>query len=223
MNKPISVSLGKLSIAALAALAAIVALLILWNGTGEAQDPSPTVAVSNAGKNHDVELTVGGNIWFAQSFCTGATYTTLEQVSIFASDPYRMNPRVTLHRAKIWGPGPPGNYLHTLTKPTSFDSSYTTSDDFTTTGYQLAPNTLYWIVVRKDEVVGTGWFLASGTNSNGLDSGGMDGWKLGRMVENGREAEAQRLRITIYADSASPSHHPASFPRSCQEAGLSVY
>ncbi len=215
MNKPIPVSLGKLSIAA---IAAIVALLILWNGTGEAQDPSPTVSVSNAGKNHDAELTVGGNIWFAQSFCTGATYTTLEQVSIFASDPYRMNPRVTLHRARIWSPGPPGNYLHTLTKPASFDSSHTTSDDFTTTGYQLAPNTLYWIVVRKDEIGGTGWFRASGTNSNGLDSGGMDGWKLGRMVENGQEAEAQRLRIAIYADSASPSHHPARFPRSCQEA-----
>ena len=47
MNKPIPVSLGKLSIAAIAAIAAF---LILWNGTGEAQDPSPTVAVSNAGK-----------------------------------------------------------------------------------------------------------------------------------------------------------------------------
>ena len=215
MTRPFLAALGKLSIVA---LAAIVALLILWNGTGEAQTPPATVAVSNAAEDHEVETIVGNNIWYAQSFCTGGTYTTLKQVSIFASDPYRMNPRVSLHGARIWGPGAPGNHLRNLTNPASFDSSYFTADDFTTTGYQLAPNTLYWIVARKVPSDSTGWFRLSGTNSEELDSGGLDGWKLGRTAGNWRELEAERLRITIKVENASLTNHLARFPRSCQAA-----
>ena len=68
MTKPFLASPGKLSIVA---LAVIVTLLILWNGTGEAQTPPATVAVSNAAEDHEVEIIVGNNIWYAQSFCTG--------------------------------------------------------------------------------------------------------------------------------------------------------
>ena len=196
---------------------ALLALVIVTNGSAQAQTPSTgTVMVSNAGRAHTLVATVSTNLWYAQSFCTGGTYTTLKKVRIYASDPYRMNPSVALHSTR--GGSPPGTHLLTLTNPTSFDSSYSTPDDFTTTGYQLAPNTLYWIVVKKAVRAGTGWFRVSNTTSSELDGGGGDGWSLGRIVSNWYVARNERMRIAISAESDSASHSPARFPRSCEEA-----
>ena len=132
-----------------------------------------------------------------------------------------MNPSVALHSGWAGNSGrrgnPPGAHLLTLTNPTSFDSSYSTPDDFTTTGYQLAPNTLYWIVVKKAVSESTGWFRFSATTSRELDDGGGYGWSLGRMLSSWYGPMSQRMRIAVSVDTASPSHRSARFPRSCEE------
>ena len=213
MNKPV---ISSRLIMGILFVPALLALVIVTNGSAQAQTPSTeTVMVSNAGKSHNLEVRVSNNLWYAQSFCTGGTYTTLKKVRIYASDPYRMNPSVALHSGR--GGSPPGTHLLTLTNPTSFDSSYSTPDDFTTTGYQLAPNTLYWIVVKKAVRASTGWFRVSATRSNGLDGGGGDGWSLGRMLSNWYGPMNERMRIAVSVDTASPSHRSARFPRSCKE------
>ena len=57
---------------------ALLALVIVTNGSAQAQTPSTeTVMVSNAGRAHTLVATVSTNLWYAQSFCTGGTYTTL--------------------------------------------------------------------------------------------------------------------------------------------------
>ena len=133
-----------------------------------------------------------------------------------------MNPSVALHSDRAGSSGrarnPPGTHLLTLTNPTSFDSSYSAPDDFTTTGYQLAPNTLYWIVVKKAVIESTGWFRVSDTTSSELDGGGGDGWSLGRMLSNWYVSRSERMRMAVSVDTASPSHRSARFPRSCEEA-----
>ena len=56
---------------------ALLALVIVTNGSAQAQTPSTeTVMVSNAGKSHNFEAIVSNTLWYAQSFCTGGTYTT---------------------------------------------------------------------------------------------------------------------------------------------------
>ena len=195
---------------------ALVALVIVADGPVQAQTPSTeTVMVSNTDEDHDYVAVVGNNIWYAQSFCTGGTYTTLKKVRIYASDPHSMDPSVALHSAGKRSPS--GNSLLALTNPTSFDSSYSSADDFTTTGYLLAPNTLYWIVAKKARR-GTGWFRVSTTSSKELDSGGADGWSMGSMSSNWGEATSYRMRMAIYGESTSLPHHPARFPRSCEAA-----
>ena len=163
-------------------------------------------------------MKVGGGAWYARSFCTSGNYTTLRKVSIYAADPYRMNPSVALHSARDpINPGPddrPGTHLLTLTNPTSYDASYSTPDEFTTTGYRLAPYTLYWIVVKQ----AGGWFRISGTNSHEVDDGAEAGWSLGRSASNWDDWQDQRMRIGISAGVDSVSHSPAHFPRrSCKE------
>ena len=183
-----------------------------------------SVVVSNAGKAHNFVDLVSNNLWYAQAFCTGGSYTTLKQVRIYASDPYRMNPSVALHAGSVArnsntiGGSTPPTHLLTLTNPTSYDASYSTPDDFTTTGYQLGPNTLYWIVIKKAVRADTGWFRVSATRSRQLDSGPADGWSLGRTLSLVYGPMNDRVRIAVTANTASPSHHSPRFPRSCEEA-----
>ena len=199
-------------------LAALLSLIVLGAGTARAQEPPAVVLVSNTGQEPNHVAVVGNNLWYAQSFCTGATYTTLKQVRLYAADPYRMDPSVSLRSAQQsgnWG-REPGTHILTLTNPASFDSSYSTADDFTTTGYLLRPNSLYWILVKKAVHPSTGWFRLSATSSRKWDIGGAEGWTMRGNLTNWTDDRDYRLRMAISGVSAPLSHHPPFFRRSCQ-------
>ena len=176
-----------------------------------------TAVISNAGKPHNSAYAVTentGEFSVAQRFCTGSKPAMLTKVRIFANDPdnnVAMSPRVALHAGG--SASAPGGHLVTLTNPLSYDSSYSTGDDFTTTGYQLEANTYYWVKVRNPGTNPFDFFLVSNTASKKADASSATGWSLGRSTL----MSGHKLRMAVFADTEALTHFPAQYAGGCGE------
>ena len=127
---------------------------------------------------------IGSGNSFAQSFCTGSVAATLDKVRLYTISKeadrntmfygYDPAPVVTIRSTDPWGK--PGAVLHTLTNPV-IDGSIDTAEDFTSSGYELAANTTYSVVIHKP--LATGHIGFAHTFSPFEDTGTQLGWAIG--------------------------------------------
>ena len=127
---------------------------------------------------------IGGGNSFAQSFCTGSVAATLDKVRLYTISKeadrnttfYEHDPApvVTIRSTDAWGK--PGAVLHTLTNPV-IDGSIDTAEDFTSSGYELAANTTYSVVIHRP--LATGHIGFAHTFSPFEDTGTQLGWAIG--------------------------------------------
>ena len=142
-----------------------------------------TVRVSNLGQTgEDRHIGVSRGWHYGQSFCTGSDAMTLDKVRLrvlslsavgnamgFTPHPA---PVVTLRSDNS---GKPGAVLQTLTNPVIEVAA--AEKDFTSSGYELAADTAYWVVLHRPS--GTGHFAFIDTASNAEDSDTVPGWSIG--------------------------------------------
>ena len=102
-------------------------------------------------------VTVDEDNKWAQPFCTGNTAATLTKVRLWteaASLGSGDMPTVSIFADGYGTPerpgreGRPGRRVHTLTVP-SLDGRIGTSEDFTSSGFELDPSSRYWVVVER--------------------------------------------------------------------------
>ena len=177
---------SRVSAGVLLTLAMVVALMLLMNHATPALSQSTgSVRVSNLDQPSSVlRTTMGDEQHYAQSFCTGNVATTLDKVRLYTlsneTDPtdmfYRYDPApvVTIRSTDAWGK--PGEVLHTLTSPV-IDDSMDTAEDFTSSGYELAANTTYAVVIHRPTSSGHIGFLP--TPSPSEDTETQLGWAIG--------------------------------------------
>ena len=201
------------------------------------QDTTPltaTVRVSNLGQPRESGHTgIGPFQSYRQSFCSSSVAVTLDKVrlrvlSIEAEGntmgyTNRPAPIVTLRSDNS---GRPGALLQTLTNPV-FDNVAAADKDFTSSGYELAANTLYWVVLHQPE--GSGHFAFVETASDAEDSGAVPGWSIGdaylRDTGSGWVQPSRRysMQMAIYASSDSPSVSFPAFPDSDCDGAVGTY
>ena len=166
-------------------LSLVVLLMLVMNHASPAmaQDTS-TVMVSNLGQpKADRHTSVERDQYYAQPFCTGTVAVTLDKVRVFMhSVAAEGNPEGYTARA---GPvmairsdssGNPGPVLHTLASPV-IDLYGGDAEDFTSSGYELAANTTYWVALHRP--IGTGHTAFFHTTSPSENTGTKLGWTIG--------------------------------------------
>ena len=138
---------------------AIALMLVVLNIAPVAAQSTDMVMLSNLGeaeaeRYQRIQLGLGADQAYAQSFTTGSTAVTLAKVRLYLIgrlgpiNPYFVaSPSVTI-RADSPVLGEPGPTLHVLTSPT-IDLSIATYEDFTSDGYVLAANTTYWLAIHR--------------------------------------------------------------------------
>ena len=177
---------NRVRIAVLLTLSMVVLLMLLMNHASPAQAQSTgTLMVSNLDQPLPTKYSViAGGHSFAQSFCTGSVAATLDKVRLYTISKeadrntmfYEHDPApvVTIRSTDAWGK--PGAVLHTLTNPV-IDGSIDTAEDFTSSGYELAANTTYSVVIHKP--LATGHIGFAHTFSPFEDTGTQLGWTMG--------------------------------------------
>ena len=200
----------------------------------QSDQTTETLMVSNLDKAAVNDLRYEGRLSalygrpMAQSFCTGDTEVTLTKVHIptRTTVPQHNETRSVTIRAD--SSGNPGDTLHTLTKPPNFDDSLATDETFTTSGYNLAANSIYWLVVETPQ---KGDYLMLGTTWSQGDSSAEAGWSIGSNLLSRADGRWEhvtigwrggrtemRMRMAVHATGNSPSPLPASLlDRDCDD------
>ena len=212
---------NRVRVGVLLTLSMVVLLTLVMNhATPALAQATSTVRVSNLGQPSVVRHTgIGEGQSYAQSFCTGAVATTLDKVRIYTlsvtaeGNLYgytdRAAPVVTIHSDSS---GKPGQALHTLSNPV-IDLSIDTAEDFTSSGYELAASTTYWVVIhRTDFDDGHIGFLH--TTSPAEDTETQLGWSIGDQylysggwywVDDFRKGNVMKMAIYASGDPSSLS------------------
>ena len=202
-------------------LAMVATLLLVIAGANPAQAQEiSTVRVSNM----DQPIAGAENLYFgqmrAQAFCTSNVPVTLDKVRMYTRSFHkRLNspgyagtlaPSVAIRSDVSRRPGP---VLHTLTNPSSIDETFDTAEDFTSSGYELAANTTYWLTVYRPD--NTGHIQFANTLSTAEDSDTESGWSLGDSIlaEYGMSYDAPWetpdepyvISMAIYATGGAPT------------------
>ena len=175
---------------------AVLLMLVMNHATPALAQQTSTLMVSNLGQPVPTKYPsivhseiikysdIGSGNSFAQSFCTGSVAATLDKVRLYTMSKeadrntmfyqYDPAPVVTIRSTDPWGK--PGAVLHTLTNPV-IDGSIDTAEDFTSSGYELAANTTYSVVIHKPPATGHIGFAS--TFSPFEDTGTQLGWAIG--------------------------------------------
>ena len=203
---------------------AVLLMLVMTHAAPAPAQATGTVMVSNLGQASSVlHTTMGDEHHYAQSFCTGSVATTLDKVRLYTiskeTDPnalfYRYDPApvVSIRSTDAWGK--PGEVLHTLTSPV-IDDSRDTAEDFTSSGYELAANTTYAVVIHRPTSSGHIGFLS--TRSPSEDTETQLGWAIGDqyMYHAGfgwtdDNHEGLVMKMAIYASGDLPSISTPAF------------
>ena len=202
-------------------LAMVATLLLVIAGANPAQAQEiSTVRVSNM----DQPIAGAENLYFgqmrAQAFCTSNVPVTLDKVRMYTRSFHKrpnspgyagtLAPSVAIRSDVSRRPGP---VLHTLTNPSSIDETFDTAEDFTSSGYELAANTTYWLTVYRPD--NTGHIQFANTLSTAEDSDTESGWSLGDSIlaEYGMSYDAPWetpdepyvISMAIYATGGAPT------------------
>ena len=167
--------------------------------------------VSNLGeapeRRQRVTIIVGMGQAYAHSFHTGSTAVTLEKVRLYLRG-LGSAPAFTIRADSS---GQPGRSLHALTNPT-IDSLMSTHEDLTATGYVLAADTTYWLVLHRQWGSDNIRFDASICDRLSTPEGettGEVGWSLGEKLFYGLGSKWQvsplgcrRMRMAVYASAS---------------------
>ena len=125
----------------------VLLVLVMTHASPALSQETSTVRVSNLGVEPESQIGMDNGQMNAHSFHTGDTAVTLEKVRMYARTVRPDPPPVVTIRAD--DSGQPGSTLLTLTTPTFGKSTGPIPLDFTTTGFQLAADTTYWVVVLR--------------------------------------------------------------------------
>ena len=200
-------------------LAGAMALMLVASNIAPATAQSTaTVMVSNLGEAPEVRqhsrIIVGMGQAYAHSFHTGSTAVTLEKVRLYLRG-LGSAPAVTIRADNS---GEPGRSLQALTNPT-IDSLITTHEDLTTTGYVLAADTTYWLVLHRpwgsDNIRIDTSICDRLSTPEGVTTGEV-GWSLGESLFLGlgswEEAPmgCRRLLMAVYASAQTTSLNQAA-------------
>ena len=165
-------------------LLVVLLMLVMNHATPAMAQDTSAVMVSNLGQPKAARHTsVERDQYYAQPFCTGTVAVTLDKVRVFMhSVAAEGNPEGYTQRA---GPvmairsdnsGNPGPVLHTLSSPV-IDLYGGNAEDFTSSGYELAANTTYWVALHRP--IGTGHTAFFHTTSPSENTGTKLGWTIG--------------------------------------------
>ena len=162
----------------------VLLMLVMTHASPALSQETSTVRVSNLGQPSEVRHnTMAGGYYYAQSFCTGGVAVTLDKVRIYTlsyaveGNQYGLTNRATpVVTIRSDNSGKPGQVLHTLSSPV-IDISGDTAEDFTSSGYELAASTIYWVVVHRPHTSGHIAFLH--TTSPAEDTETQLGWSIG--------------------------------------------
>ena len=209
-------------------------LLAITHASPALSQETSTVRVSNLGQpSVEGSRGIGFSHTYAQSFCTGSGAVTLDKVRLrvrslsavgnamgFTPHPA---PVVTLRSDSS---GRPGGVLQTLANPVIEVAA--ADKDFTSSGYALAANTVYWVVLHRPNSTGHIAFVE--TASDAEDSGVAPGWSIGDayLLDTGSGLGQQMRRydamqMAVYASSDSPSVSFPAFPDSDCDGTVGTY
>ena len=216
---------NRVRIGVLLTLTVVAALmLVMTQATPAIAQVTSTVRVSNLDQPSSVlRTTIMGDQKYAQSFCTGSVAATLDKVRLYTlsneTDPnamfYRYDPApvVTIRSTDAWGK--PGAVLHTLTTPL-IDDSMDTAEDFTSSGYELAANTTYSVVIHRPNSTGHIAFLS--TTSASEDTETQLGWAIGDQYMyyaghgwTDNRHEGLLMKMAVYSSGDLPSISTPAF------------
>ena len=218
MNIASNVTLVRVSMVWLLAVAVALVLVVSNIAPATAQSTA-TVMVSNLGEAPEARqhsrIIVGMGQAYAHSFHTGSTAVTLEKVRLYLRG-LGSAPAVTI-RADM--SGQPGRSLQALTIPT-IDSLITTHEDLTTTGYVLAADTTYWLVLHRqwgsDNIRIDTSICDRLSTPEGVTTGEV-GWSLGESLFFGLGSSwkvspigCRRMRMAVYASAQTSSQNQAA-------------
>ena len=217
MNIASNVTLVRVSMVWLLAVA-MALMLVVSNIAPATAQSTATVMVSNLEETTEVRqggrIIVGEGQAYAHSFHTGSTAVTLEKVRLYLRGAGSA-PAVTIRADNS---GLPGRSLHALTNPT-IDSLITTHEDLTTTGYVLAADTTYWLVIHRPWGSKNIRFNVSICDRlltpEGVTTGEV-GWSLGEKLFLGlgswKEAPmgCRRMLMAVYASAQTTSLNQAA-------------
>ena len=218
MNIASNVTLVRVSMVWLLAVAMALVLVVSNIAPATAQSTA-TVMVSNLGEAPEVRqrsrIIVGMGQAYAHSFHTGSTAVTLEKVRLYLRG-LGSAPAVTIRADNS---GEPGRSLQALTNPT-IDSLITTHEDLTTTGYVLAADTTYWLVLHRqwgsDNIRIDTSICDRLLTPEGVTTGEV-GWSLGENLFFGLGSSwkvapmgCRRMRMAVYASAQTTSQNQAA-------------
>ena len=218
MNIASNVTLVRVSMVWLSAVA-IALMLVVSNIAPATAQSTATVMVSNLGEAPEARqrsrIIVGEGQAYAHSFHTGSTAVTLEKVRLYLRG-LGSAPAVTIRADNS---GEPGRSLQALTIPT-IDSLITTHEDLTTTGYVLAADTTYWLVLHRqwgsDNIRIDTSICDRLLTPEGVTTGEV-GWSLGESLFFGLGSRWQvspmgcrRMRMAVYASAQTSSQNQAA-------------
>ena len=218
MNIASNVTLVRVSMVWLLAVAMALVLVVSNIAPATAQSTA-TVMVSNLGEAPEVRqrvtIIVGMGQAYAHSFHTGSTAVTLEKVRLYLRG-LGSAPAFTIRADSS---GQPGRSLQALTNPT-IDSLMSTHEDLTATGYVLAADTTYWLVLHRQWGSDNIRFSASICDRLSTPEGettGEVGWSLGEKLFFGLGSKWQvsplgcrRMRMAVYASAQTTSLNQAA-------------
>ena len=227
---------NRVRIGVLLTLSMVVLLTLVMSHATPAQSQQPaTVLVSNLGQPVPTKYPsivhseiikyseVAEGHSFAQSFCTGSVAATLDKVRLYTISKeadrttmfYEHDPAPVVTIRFTRPSGRPGAVLHTLTNPV-IDGSIDTAEDFTSSGYELAANTTYSVVIHKPRATGHIGFAS--TFSPFEDTGTQLGWAIGDQylhegglgwTDLGRTGYV--MRMAVYSSGDLPSISTPAF------------
>ena len=204
----------------------VLLMLVMTQATPAIAQATSTAMVSNLDQQSSVlHTTLGDEFHYAQSFCTGSVATTLDKVRLYTlskeTDPntmfYRYDPAPVVTIRSIDASGMPGEVLHTLTSP-DIDDSRDTAEDFTSSGYELAANTSYAVVIHAPTSTGHIAFLSTASASEDTDT--QLGWAIGdqymylglaRMGWTDQSHEGLIMKMAIHGSGDLPSISTPAF------------
>ena len=166
--------------------------------TAQSQEEE-AVKVANLGRtSSDVTLQSGDK--YATRFDTGSDPAILTKVRLLTGVPSGARVKVSIYSHD--GSNSPELELHTLTNPT-LDNDAGTAEDFTTTGFGLAGDTDYWVMLHF--VSGSGSVTVKTVDYRLIDSGAASGWDMGyrgykEAGGNAGSSQSNVLQMGVYAD-----------------------